>query len=352
MRMARACVMIMLSLVVMVSVVQAQDAEVNKNQELLDRIDTLERQLRKIEEEGKARKTLEITEEEKVQKEKEVLSAVSREYSLDPRGTLALDYSLAYSYSPSEVIYTTEEALTRLKQESEHTIQHSVYTSYSILDNLAASVNVPILYRYNKMGTDDELDETDIGDIAVGMAYQPFKAEAGGIRTTFSFSASLPTGRSPFDINPESEISTGNGYYALSAGASFSKQVDPVVLFWNVGLTYPFKLDGLNHTVAEGVVLDSVEPGTSVNASLGMGYALSYASSINMSFSYSYKLSTSYTYENISTTYETGDEVSASFGLGMGISVSPKTTVSVSLAYSLTDTSFSLSTRIPFNFVL
>jgi len=60
--MARACVMIMLSLVVMVSVVQAQDAEVNKNQELLDRIDTLERQLRKIEEEGKARKTLEITE--------------------------------------------------------------------------------------------------------------------------------------------------------------------------------------------------------------------------------------------------------------------------------------------------
>jgi len=350
--MAYACVMIVLFLAVVPPTLGAQETQGSANQELLDRIETLEQQLRKIEEEGKARKTLEITEEEKVQKEKEVLSAVSREYSLDPRGTLAIDYSLGYSYSPSEIIYTTEEALTRLEREANHTIQHSIYSAYSIRDNLTASLSLPIMYKYNRRGTDEELDETDIGDISVGMAYQPFKAEAGDIRTTFSFSGSLPTGRSPFDINPEDEISTGNGYYALSAGASFSKQVDPVVLFWNVGLTYPFKLDGLNHTVAEGVVLDSVEPGSSVNASLGMGYALSYASSINMSFSYSYKLSTSYTYENISTTYETGDEVSASFGLGMGINVSPKTTVSVSLAYSLTDTSFSLSTRIPFNFVL
>ncbi len=344
--------MIILSLIIVVSSVQAQDADVKTNQELLDRIETLERQLKKMEEEGKARKSLEVTEEEKVQKEKEVLSAVSREYSLDPRGTLALDYSLAYSYSPSEVIYTTEEALTRLKRESNHSIQHSIYTSYSILDNLTASFNVPILYKYNKTGTDEELDETDIGDISLGMVYQPIKAEAGDIRTTFSCNATLPTGRSPFDINPETELSTGNGYYAVSAGTSFSKQVDPVVLFWNIGFTYPFKLDGLNHQVAEGVVLDTVEPGSSVSASLGMGYALSYANSINMSFSYSYKSSTSFKYENISTTYKSGDEVDASFGLGMGINISPKTTVSVSLAYSLTDTGFSLSTRIPFNFVL
>lgn len=331
---------------------RAQETQGDTTQELLDRIETLERQLRRIEEEGKARKTLEITEEEKVQKEKEVLSAVSREYSLDPRGTLAIDYSLGYSYAPSEIIYTTEEALTMLEREANHTIQHSIYSAYSIMDNLTASLSLPIMYKYNRRGTDEELDETDIGDISVGMAYQPFKTDAGDISTTFTWSASLPTGRSPYDINPDNELSTGNGYYAFSAGASFSKQVDPVVLFWNVGLSYPFKLDGLNHTVAEGVVLDSVDPGSSVSASLGMGYALSYANSINMSFSYSYKRSTSFTYENISKTYETGDEVSASFGLGMGINVSSKTTVSVSLGYSLTDTSFSLSTRIPFNFVL
>ena len=37
----------------------------NSQQELLDRIDTLEKELQKLEEEGKARKSLEVTEEEK-----------------------------------------------------------------------------------------------------------------------------------------------------------------------------------------------------------------------------------------------------------------------------------------------
>jgi hypothetical protein len=344
--------MLILCLAVAAPTVKAQETGSDTPQDLLERIDTLEKRLRKMEDEAKARKTLEITEEEKEQKEKEVLSAVSREYSLDPQGSFSLDYSLGYSYTPSEVIYTAEEALTRLKRESNHTIQHTISASYSILDNLAASMSLPVVYKYNKMGTDEELDETDIADMSLGLAYQPFKGEAGGIRTTVSCSGSLPTGRSPFDINPETELSTGNGYYALSAGANFSKQVDPVVLFWNLGLTYPFKLTGLNHRVAEGVVLDMVDPGSSVSAGLGMGYALSYANSINMSFSYSYKRSTSFKYENMSKTYESGDEVSASFGLGMGINVSAKTTVSVSLGYSLTNSAFSLSTRVPFNFML
>jgi hypothetical protein len=95
--------------------------------------------------------------------------------------------------------------------------------------------------------------------MSLGLAYS--RSRGGrGFRTTVSCSGRLPTGRSPFDINPETELSTGNGYYALSAGANFSKQVDPVVLFWNLGLTYPFKLTGLNHRVAEGVVLDMVDP--------------------------------------------------------------------------------------------
>ncbi len=344
--------MLIVCLAVAAPAVMAQETGSDTTQDLLERIDTLEKRLRKMEDEARARKTLEITQEEKEQKEKEVLSAVSREYSLDPQGTFSLDYTLGYSYSPSEVVYTTEEALTRLKRESNHTIQHTVSASYSILDNLAASMSLPVVYKYNKMGTDEELDETDIADMSVGLAYQPFKVEAGGIRTTFSCSGSLPTGRSPFEINPKTELSTGNGYYALSAGANFSKQVDPVVVFWNLGLTYPFKLTGLSYRVSEGLVLDEVDPGSSVSAGLGMGYALSYANSINMSFSYSYKNSTTFRYENMSKAYRTGDEASASFGLGMGINVSAKTTVSVSLAYSLTSTGFSLSTRIPFNFML
>ena len=331
-------------------VIFAQE-EKKESQELLDRIDALERQIRKLEEEGKARKSLEVTEEEKVQTEKEVLEAVSREYTLDPQGTLALDYNLSYAYSPSETITTAEQQL-QLQRESDHTITHSIYTSYSIRDNISANVTLPILYRYNKMGTEDELDETDIGDISFGAAYQPIKSEAGDVRSTVSFGAVLPTGRSPYKINPNAELSTGGGLYQLNLGASFSKQVDPVVMFWTLGITYPFKKTGLNYRVLDQVTLTTVDPGMSFSATLGMGYSLSYANSINMSFNYQYAKSTTLTYKELTSARETGDRVSASFGIGMGIRATQKTTVSVSLGYSLTDESFTLSTRVPFSFVL
>jgi len=331
----------------------AQEQETSTNQELLDRIETLEKQLKRMEDENKARKSLEVTEEEKSQQEREVLQAVSREYTLGQRGTLSIDYSLGYSYSPSETLYTTDEVL-QLKRNANHTLTHSVYTSYSALDNLTTSLTLPIVYRYNKMGTDDELDETDIGDISLGVAFQlPKKFQLpAGIRNTYSIGCSLPTGRSPYKINPDTELSTGSGYYSVSIGSSFSKQVDPVVLFWSVGYTYPFDLRDLEYMVQDTVTLDKVDLGSSFSCSMGMGYALSYANSINISFSYSYQKSSTFTYEELTSPVKTGDSTSASMGLGMGFVITPKTSVSVSVSYSLISSGFSLTTRVPFDFVL
>jgi hypothetical protein len=327
-----------------------EDQELTKD--LLERIETLEKQIRRLEEESKARRSLEITEEEKSEKEKEILSAVSRDYTLDPKGTLAIDYSLTYSYSPSENIYSQDQIL-RLERVKDHQIQHNIYTAYSVRDNFTASVNLPIVYRYANRGTDDELDETDIGDISLGAAFQPYKVETGKLRYTFTCGVVLPTGRSPYEINPKSELSTGNGYYALSMGANFSKQVDPVVFFWGVGYTHPFDfgLDDLNYHISDQLVLTKVEPGATINANLGMGFALSYVNSINMVFSYNYQFSTKYTYNHVKKV-ESGDDVTAVLGIGMGINVTPKTAVSVSLGYTLTESGFTLTTRVPFNFVL
>jgi len=325
----------------------------NSQQELLDRIDTLEKELQKLEEEGKARKSLEVTEEEKGEKEKEVLEAVSREYTLSAKGTLSIDYGLNYSYSPSETIYTTAQAL-QLQRAVNHTITNSIYTSYSFLDNLTTSLSLPIVYRYDKVGTDQSLSETDIGDISFGFAFQlPHQLKIpGGITSTYSFGAAFPTGRSPYKINPNTELSTGSGEYSYSLGGSFSKQIDPVVVFWSLGIGYPLGLKNLNYKISDTYTLVKVDPPLSYSLSMGMGYALSYANSINMSFSYAYAQSTKLTYKELTSPVKTGDSVSASFGVGMGFMVTPKTTVSVSLAYSLVSAGFSLSTRIPFDFVL
>jgi hypothetical protein len=344
------------------STLYADDLEKKTNQELLDRLDTLEKQLKRMEDETKARKSLEVTEEEKVEKEKEVLEAVGREYSLSPKGTLSLDYSLSYQYVPSETFTIAEQATAATleldaQRQANHTVTHSIYTSYSFLDNLTSNVNIPIVYRYNNMGTSESLTQTDVGDITVGVAFQPpykwnWLKLPGDVRATYNVGLAMPTGRSPFKINPKTELSTGNGEYVANVGGSFSKQLDPVVVFWGLGYSYPLPLKNLDYRVSDQVTLLKVDPGSSINFNMGWGYALSYANSINMSFSYSYAFSTTYTYKELPKPHKSGDTVSASFGVGMGIAVTPKTSVSVSLGYSLIDAGFSLTTRIPFDFVI
>jgi hypothetical protein len=339
--------------------VEQKKDDTQDTKDLLDRIETLENQLKKLEDESKARKSLEVTQEEKTEQEKEVLEAVSRAYTLSTKGTLSMDYSLSYAYSPAEVFFTqsqvTNDTLTlAFQRQADHTVTNSIATAYSILDNLTTSINIPIVYRYNKPGTTKALSQSDLGDIGLGLATQlpPSLKLPAGINTTYSFGATFPTGRSPYKINPNTELSTGNGLYSLSLGASFSKQVDPVIVFWSLGYTYPLYLNSLNYRVSDQVTLVKVQPGESYSFSMGWAYALSYANSINMSFSYGYQRSSKYTYKELTSPVKSGDTVSASFGMGMGLMITPKTTASISAAYSLVSAGFSLSTRIPFDFVL
>ena len=73
---------------------------------------------------------------------------------------------------------------------------------------------------------------------------------------------------------------------------------------------------------------------------------------MNMSFNYSYDKSTTLTYKELTAPQKTGDSVQAMFGVGMGMTVTPKTSISISLAYSLVNAGFSLSARVPFDFVM
>ena len=325
----------------------AQEQETGR-EELLNRIEELEKRINELTEESRARRRLEITEQEKQEKEKEVLEAVGREYSLDPKHTLGLDYTLSYKYNPSERILNQ----LLIERQIDHEIKHTITTSYSILDNLTFSTSIPFVYRYNEVGTDKELDETDIGDITLGFLIQPIKSKAGDVRTILGLSASLPTGRSPFKINPETELSTGNGVYDFSLTASFSKQIDPVVAFWNLGYTYRMDATGLDYRVMEQLILEEVETGNSISAGAGIGYALSYKISVNSSFSYTYYFSSTYKYAGAIQDFEYGDRSEATFGVGLGWKATNKTTLSFSLGYSLTGSGFTFTVRAPFSFVL
>lgn len=349
MRLLRVLVILNICLCLAISNVSAQEVqEGSGTDQLIKRIDELEKEIIELRESERARRKLEITQEEKVEKEKEVLDAVSREYTLDPKHSLGIDYSLSYSYSPSDQI--TNQLV--ISHRADHTVKHDISVSYGILDNLSMSMGIPFVYRYNEYGTDEELDETDIGDIHFGVGFQPYRSEAGEIRTTCSLGVTLPTGRSPYEINTDTELSTGSGKYSFSAGASFSKQVDPVVFFWKIGYSHSLDLTGLDYIVSDTYTLEGVNPGDSYSVSLGLAYAMSYSVSMNMSFGYSYGFSSTYSYKELLNKIKSGDSASGSFSIGVGYKIARKTTISISLGYGLTGSGFTLTTRIPFNFVI
>ena len=320
-------------------------------QDLLKKVQELEERVNTLTKQDQARKKLEITEKEVEKKEKDVLEAVGREYTMDTAGTLGIDYGLSYAYAPAET-YTTQQELLR---RADHTVQHLISLSYAILDNLSVGAGLPFVYRYNKLGTAEKKEQTDIGDISTSLSMQPFKTEKGQARTTFGLSAGLPTGRSPYEINPSTELSTGSGLYSMSASGNFSQEVDPVVVFGSISYSHSLPKKNINQTVSEGVFLDKVESGDTLGFGAGLAYAMSYKVSVNSSFSYSFQHGSTYTYKNTNNTSKktkSGDSVGGTMSLGVGWRASEKILLSFGLGYSLTGPGFSLSFRAPFSFVL
>ena len=332
---------------------QGTEKKAPEKQDLQKKIEELEDKVNKLTEQNRARQKLEVTEKEKEEKEKEVLEAISRDYTLDPAHTLGIDYTFSYAYDPAETINDQRV----LERQADHTITHTITTSYSIMDNLQVNNSIPFVYRYTKMGTDKKLDQTDIGDVSLGLGVQPYRAKSGQVRTTLGFNASLPTGRSPYKINSDKELSTGDGVYSGSFSGSFSKELDPVVAFWNLGYSHSFPKSGLNHpTATENIALDKVELGDTLTFAAGLGYAMSYQVSVNTAFNYSYRLSTTYTLKNIITNQtqesKSGDTAGGALSVGVGWRASEKTTISFGLSFDLVGSSFSFSVRAPFSFVL
>jgi hypothetical protein len=321
----------------------------NAPQNLEQELQELKQEVQRIRSENEARKKLEIPEEEKNKSAEDILSAVSRQYTLSKKGTLGLQYSFSYSYYSGDVIGTAVENL--VQRRINHNLSNVISSYYALWDNLGVSAGIPFAYKYNQVGTSSAQESTDLGDVSLGFQVQPFKA-GGNIPTTIlSLGLSLPTGTSPYKVDPQRSLASGSGLYSLSGGVSLSKVLDPLVAFGNFGYTYSFPDDTLSQRWGAYDILTKVQPGSSIGLSMGFGYALSYQASLNLSANVGYSFNSKYTL-NYYQTYETGTSVSASFNVGTGWRVSQARSIYVSLGIGLTtnDPDFSLSFNLPLDF--
>lgn len=327
-----------------------------------DEIKELKKEIKKLRGENEARKKLEAPAEEKSQSVEDILSAAGRQYSLLRKGTVGLSYSFGYAYFSGDAIDELSDGGIGVRRRVNHNINNTIAVEYALLNNLTLSSNIPFVYKYNKVGTTESLDVTDLGDINLGVAWQPFKAGGSIPATIVSFGVSLPTGSSPYEVDPNNELSTGSGYYGVNVGVSLSKVVDPLVAFGNLSYSYGIPETGLSQIIYEDatnpaskIYLTEVKPGGSLGFAFGFGYALSYQASMNLSAQFGYSFGSEYTNESTtggSSTSKTGSSLSSSFNVGTGWRITAARSIYASLGIGLTsnDSDVSLSLKFPFEF--
>lgn len=284
----------------------------------------------------------------------QVFKASERTYSLSKKGSIAGSYDLDYSYYRDTrldlALDDSSSVITRLRigEEAQHTITNTFELQYGLLDNLTVTASLPLVARSDV--TNDRAT-AGLGDINFGARWEPFPLERGKLPLILFGSLSTRTGDSPYEINPNFDLSTGKGYYALGGGASTRKFIDPIVLFGSVSLNYGIKESGLNQPRG-GRVLDEFSPGITGGMSVGFAYSLNYDVSLTMSYQQSFASGSEFKFTN-GDVATPADQTSASMNFSLGVRVSPKTIVNGSVGFGLTEDApdVSLGLSFPLDFV-
>ncbi|OTG62925.1 putative pilus system protein FilC [Acinetobacter silvestris] len=282
----------------------------------------------------------------------EVFTSNERQYSLIKKGEISTFYDLDYSYYRDSQINAAMDQGSlyqlRVDEDASHTITNTFSGQYGLSDNLTLSASIPLIAKSDNL---KDTTTAGLGDIGFGARWEPFPLKAGRLPLILFGSLSTKTGDSPYEINPEKELSTGKGYYSVGVGASTRKYIDPVVLFASFSASYGLKETGLNQVRGGGDttrrVLDTFEPGITGGFSFGYAYSFNYDVSMTMSYQQSFNSNTSFTYTN-GESYKAAGQTSAMFSIALGVRVSPETIVNGTLGIGLTEDSPDVSLGLSF----
>jgi len=195
------------------------------------------------------------------EREAAALAAASKQYILLRKGQWELENSIAYAHYSANQIYLQSFAILDpvfltlgqfgVQQAKRDLFTYNLASRYGLLNNLQLDVNVPYVYRHDLITTtgsvaggqpDTTLDRNSLGDVSLGVSYQPVSEteDRPGVIVTAAYKS--VTGKSPFKIDPTTELPTGTGYQSVKAGVNAVKSIDPIVVFG--GFAYAYKLPG------------------------------------------------------------------------------------------------------------
>ncbi len=275
---------------------------------------------------------------------------------LVPKGILIVEPGLQYSHTSRTRIaisgFTILEAIVIGQIKSED-IKKDVFMGYinfryGFLDNLQLEAQIPYLYRRERYAykedsstTEKTVTDSNIGDITFGASYQLLYEKGSIPDVVLNFKVKTNTGKDPYGIKSDAngipkELPTGNGHWGVSGGITLVKRSDPAVLFGSFAYFYNFKRN------VEGY--GEMKPGSSIDFSVGMAYALNEKLSTYISYDQKIYSHTTQNGEDIAGTdfnvgmlyfgasYVTSQRSSFDFSVGIGLTNdAPDVTVEIRL---------------------
>ena len=181
---------------------------------------------------------------------------------------------------------------------------------YGLTDRLEIGARLPVIYRQDSAilapiagstgndqaaTIDSSVEGRGIGDLELSARYQLLDNGGGTPFVIANLQAVFPTGTDPFaiprdELGRPSRAATGAGFYGISPSVTAILPSDPLVLFGTVG--YTFNLGKDVDTRIPPVIIDYVDPGDAVSASVGVAIAFNQRATVNFGYAHSWAFGT------------------------------------------------------------
>src|SRR5262245_44994143 len=236
---------------------------------------------------------------------------------LSQRGELVMEPSLRFTHSTSNRAFATGVeiqdivfiGLVEVDEADRDSVEAALTARYGITDRFEVETRVPYVFRSesitqsfvnqtNQPTFSDDNTGNNIGDVEVAAHYQITDAP---VYTVANLRLYTPTGKGPFDVDLDNlgrptELATGSGFWGVQPSITAIVPSDPVVFFGTFGYTINIP-DTINETtsirdtptaLSIDTTVGEVDPGDSINISLGMGLSLNEKTSFSLGFKYDY----------------------------------------------------------------
>lgn len=233
---------------------------------------------------------------------------------LTPRGHFYVEPQFDYTHGSTNrlvfrgivLVNAIQIGLIDASNADRNALSLAIDAKYGLTNRIEVEARVPYVWRVDRTLTLSQQDKTitqemnlrgsDLGDVEFSGRYQLNSGEGAWPIFIAGARVKSDTGTNPYTIDRDefgvaTKLATGSGFWGLEGSLTFLYPSDPVVIFGGISYFDQFAKD-INKEI-DGVLVGRVNPGDSISANAGFGFALNPKFSFSLGYKHTYIFSTS-----------------------------------------------------------